>query len=271
MALLDSTWHPTLNIPIDKYTLYSPLATSNFHSLITSAASLKTRTRLFAQVLEGLAFLHSQRIAHRDIKPGNLAVITFDPPVAQILDFGCAAFIPAFFSSSDSSEASASAPSPEASSLPPGTCPSARGRGKLPYANEGTIPYLAPEQVPGRYHNESVDLWAAALVGLEILRYRLRGRVLEAEYGRIHEWLDDYERIPRRTGLASAVRGMLRWGPEERGCALGVGEMWFADLDMRDVEGVNGDGKRGGGDTVHEREGGLKKNSFSEMALKDMG
>lgn len=90
MRLLDDTWEPESSDVVDKYTFFSPLSTSTFNSLIASNASKETHTFLFTQVLEGIAFLHQKGITHRDIKPPNLLVQSYDPPLAKITDFGSA-------------------------------------------------------------------------------------------------------------------------------------------------------------------------------------
>ena len=72
MRLLDDTWKLESNDIVDKYTFFSPLSTSTFNSFITLNVSKETRTLLFAQVLDGIAFLHKNGITHRDIKPANL-------------------------------------------------------------------------------------------------------------------------------------------------------------------------------------------------------
>ena len=115
-----------------------PLSTSTFHSLIASKASTGTRTTLLTQVFEGLAYLHREGITHRDIKPANLTVQSYDPPFAQVIDFG-----------------------------------SATAKTRILYDWPGTIPYLAPEQREGEYHGCHVDYWACALVGLQILGHRI--------------------------------------------------------------------------------------------------
>ncbi|TAQ86913.1 hypothetical protein B7494_g4750 [Chlorociboria aeruginascens] len=97
--------------------IYMVDKTSTFNSLIKSKASKETRTFLFAQVLEGIAFLHKKGIAHRDIKPANLLVQSYDPPLAKITEFG-----------------------------------SATTKKTILYDWPGTIPYLAPEQRDGQFH-----------------------------------------------------------------------------------------------------------------------
>lgn len=178
MSLLDDTWKPGQNDVIDKYILFSPLSTSTFYSLIKSNASKETRTILFTQVLEGIAFLHEQGIIHRDIKPANLTVQSYNPPLAQIIDFG-----------------------------------SAKNENWILYDWPGTIPYLAPEQRPGEYHGCSVDYWACALVGLELCGYQLsNSQVNDTAFEKIHEWLGGKPEAPMET----CCKAMLQWQPSDR-------------------------------------------------------
>jgi len=177
-AQLDDTWRPSSNDAIEYYALYSPLSNGTFTSLIRSNATRFTRTRLFTQILEGLAVLHNNGIAHRDIKPGNLVVAKYDPPNAQIIDFGCATF-----------------------------------ESKILYDRPGTIPYLAPEQAAGLYHGRSVDYWSIALVGLELLGYSMPGVQVTAEiYDGMHRWLANQS----DDAMVSCCKGMLQWEPASR-------------------------------------------------------
>ena len=110
---------------------------------------------LFKQVLDGIAFLHANGIMHRDIKPSNLAVQSYDPPCACIIDFGCATW-----------------------------------QETVLYDWPGTVPYLAPEQAEGLWHGRSVDIWAMAIVGTELFgRQTPRAKVDRTEYESMHRWL----------------------------------------------------------------------------------
>ncbi len=189
VSLLDASWCPSANDATDLYILYTPLSTSTFATLISSNASEETRTRLFAQVLEGLDFLHQNGIAHRDIKPVNLTVRSYNPPDAQIIDFGCASF-----------------------------------ESPILYDRCGTVPYLAPEQKEREYHTEAVDLWATALVGAELIGYRKSAdKVTEATYENIHKYLSRNLKHP----LALCCKEMLQYRAQDRMSAAKALEKHF--------------------------------------------
>lgn len=54
---------------------------------------------LLREWVDGLTFLHGKGIMHRDIKPGNLTILSMKPPRAQLIDFGHA--IEALMASND--------------------------------------------------------------------------------------------------------------------------------------------------------------------------
>ena len=127
--------------------LYTPLASGTFTSLIIQEQRLRrpaetTILILFRQVLQGLSFLHGVLWVHRDIKPNNVGIVSFDPPRAVILDIGCAQLLPKVSSKFQQT---------------PG--------------RNGTIGYLAPEMEYEPY-NEAVDIWAA---GIMPTNYSYRG------------------------------------------------------------------------------------------------
>jgi len=93
----------------------------------SNACSRPKRLRKFVlsashKSLKGIAFLHEKGITHRDIKPASLTVESYDPPLAQVIDFG-----------------------------------SATAKTIILYDRPGTITYLAPEQREGEYHGRYVD------------------------------------------------------------------------------------------------------------------
>ena len=76
------------------FLVYMPLASMTIQHLIDRKLVLdvETREEIFWQLLEGIEFLHSIKIMHRDIKPLNLAVVSMsaDRPEARLIDFGLA-------------------------------------------------------------------------------------------------------------------------------------------------------------------------------------
>ncbi|KAI8813876.1 kinase-like domain-containing protein [Cladochytrium replicatum] len=90
---------------------------------------------IFKQLLRGLSYLHSHRIAHRDLKLEN---ILFDAHNAlKITDFGYAAFVQNIVDST---------PKPCS-----GTC--------------GSLPYMAPEVMEGgSYDGLKADMWSCGII-----------------------------------------------------------------------------------------------------------
>ena len=74
------------------FLVYMPLADMTIQHLIDRQLVLDVRTQeeIFWQLLEGIEFLHSIKIMHRDIKPLNLAVVSANRPEARLIDFGLA-------------------------------------------------------------------------------------------------------------------------------------------------------------------------------------
>lgn len=75
------------------YLVYSPLAMTTWIYLCNpgpmTASHNATCTSLFWQCLEGIEYIHSKGVMHRDIKPGNLVIVPLDPPQGRVTDFGC--------------------------------------------------------------------------------------------------------------------------------------------------------------------------------------
>ena len=76
------------------FLVYMPLAEWTLQHFIdqTFALNVQTREKIFWQLLEGIEFLHSIKVMHRDIKPLNMVVVSksADRPEARLIDFGLA-------------------------------------------------------------------------------------------------------------------------------------------------------------------------------------
>ena len=76
------------------FLVYMPLAERTLQHLIdkTFALNVQTREKIFWQLLEGIEFLHSIGVMHRDIKPLNMVVVSTSAgrPEARLIDFGMA-------------------------------------------------------------------------------------------------------------------------------------------------------------------------------------
>ena len=74
--------------------IYSPLASWTVQKIISNNIDVDphTRVEIFWQLLEGIEFLHSIEVMHRDIKPLNMTVVSLNPGhiEARLIDFGWA-------------------------------------------------------------------------------------------------------------------------------------------------------------------------------------
>ena len=108
-------------------------------------ASLETNFNIMQQITAGIEYLHNQNIVHRDIKPGNILVVSEDPIQLQLTDFDVSKCL-----------------DPEVET-------------SLMTSNVGTLAFKAPEffqrTSPGKieYHR-NVDIYAAGLTFLAILQ-----------------------------------------------------------------------------------------------------
>ena len=74
--------------------VYSPLASWTVQKIIDNKIVMNPQieVEIFWQLLEGLEFLHSIEVMHRDIKPLNMTVVSLTPGrvEARLIDFGMA-------------------------------------------------------------------------------------------------------------------------------------------------------------------------------------
>jgi len=117
------------------WVLYDPLARGDFVNFLPKQED--DRKVLFKQVLEGLAFLHEHDWIHRDIKRGNLGIVSLKPLRAIILDLGGAIQMQ------------------EKALIPPAP------------GTVATINYIAPEMERNPY-GTGVDIWAVGVVAHEL-------------------------------------------------------------------------------------------------------
>ncbi|KAG4436215.1 hypothetical protein IFR05_008311 [Cadophora sp. M221] len=113
---------------------------------------LVDRLCLFKQLIQGLNYLHTHGIAHRDVKMENL-LITKDSKL-KITDFGVSEVFAGIHPGLRSSGGQCGKDMGEVRLCPPGMC--------------GSPPYVAPEVIAkiGEYDPRPLDVWGAAIVML---------------------------------------------------------------------------------------------------------
>ncbi|MEX5632751.1 protein kinase domain-containing protein [Parafrankia sp. FMc2] len=117
------------------------------HDLRTFVTNIPMATSWYIAVLRqlasALAYLHQQRVVHRDVKPENLLLERDDPPMLRLADLGIAKILDL-------------------------TGMTTSGR------QPGTVPYMAPEQLEGHIPaTPAVDVYAFGVVMYEMLAGRL--------------------------------------------------------------------------------------------------
>ncbi|GAB9465336.1 Camkk protein kinase [Globisporangium polare] len=167
-------------------------------------------------ILSGLNYLHSRRVCHRDLKPGNILLNTAGR--CHLTDFGCAKVLP---STSTSNKASATTQ-------------------HLVSDTVGTYQFVAPECCSGEpYDPFKVDVWATGI----LLYIFLYGKLpFEAEstkelFDEITKWDAETDLPPNSVrNVAPACRDLLlkllKRDPNERiSVADALHHPWLRDED----------------------------------------
>lgn len=116
-----------------RFVMATDLAQTSLASYGRARRSGATALRVIREVAAGLAYAHSQRVLHRDVKPDNIMI--FADGRAALGDFGASRF--------------------------------ARGPDRT-YTEAGTLGYMAPEQAYGRVRFAS-DVFSLGLIAYEVL------------------------------------------------------------------------------------------------------
>ncbi|XP_071444289.1 serine/threonine-protein kinase stk11 isoform X1 [Hetaerina americana] len=165
----------------------------------------------FCQLVDGLEYLHSQGVVHKDIKPGNL-LLSLDGTL-KISDLGVAEMLD-MFAEED-------------------TC----------HTGQGSPAFQAPEIANGleSFSGFKVDIWSSGVTLYNITTgkypfegdniYRLYEKIGKGDFT-IPEDLDDEL-------LRSLLKGMLKKDPKERYCLHQIRHhLWFTRKPPRSLEWV---------------------------------
>ncbi|RHZ74288.1 hypothetical protein CDV55_108977 [Aspergillus turcosus] len=143
--------------------------------------SFESQMCLFKQLFQGVAYLHSIGVAHRDIKLENL-LLTGDSHL-KITDFGCAKVFSEFHPSLRSNDGGCAKVFGKIRKCGPGVC--------------GSLPYIAPEVLAEdrSYDPRLLDIWSCAIVCLAMLHCGTPWAAAEekdAGYSRYLKWWEEF-------------------------------------------------------------------------------
>lgn len=158
------------------------------------------------QVMQGVEYLHSRNIVHRDIKLENVLVAQKNPLWLQLTDFGFANFVD----------------------------PASEGAGRDLNSLVGTGSYMAPEVIDGRGHGKPVDIFASGVLMFRLIAGHMPFRAIS--------WRESYQLAMDERGdftsgawtaTAKEARALCVWmlkaNPDRRPTASEVlAHNWFA-------------------------------------------
>lgn len=147
--------------------------------------SIEVTLPLLLQIFETLSACHTQRVIHRDVKPENVFLLAPDEGRLKLIDFGMAKLL------SDSV-----------------------GEGLTrPHEVFGTPEYMAPERIAGGPPTPATDIYAAAIVGFEMLAGKrpFSGRTPDEVMRRqLHTALPRFSELPTPVTVPREIRAILR-------------------------------------------------------------
>ena len=166
---------------------------------------------IFKQIIDGIGYIHSKRILHRDIKLDN--ILLDGKGGVKIADFGVSKAVK---------------------------------KGEIMFEQSGTPAYIAPEIIRDKgYKGFKADLWSAGVVLFALLygtvpfkannMKDLHQQIMTARYNMKDEISENAK---------SLIRGLLNTDPKRR---LGVSQVlkhpWLADADYLEVDIFNNEEK----------------------------
>jgi serine/threonine-protein kinase CHEK1 len=146
--------------------------------------------KYFCQLIQGVEYLHSKGIVHRDVKPENL--LLNDNDVLKIADFGLATLF------------------------------QYKGQERLLTSPSGTTPYVAPEVlVSSEYKATPTDLWSCGIVLVAMLAGELPWDKPVLDCNDFLCWIKDtsYQRSPwykLEMDCLSLLKNILKYEPRAR-------------------------------------------------------
>lgn len=169
--------------------VFSPLARSHLGHLIADDLTNECRINILYQCIDGLAYIHEKKLMHRDIKPGNIGVVSTNPPAIILLDFGIATY------DEESRDHMA-----------------------------GTIQYLAPEILDLKHnkntkpYTNAADIWSLGVTAHQLISRRLNiWKEAEHElYVQACRHLTDLSRNAELYHVVELIKRLMEWNSNAR-------------------------------------------------------